>query len=504
VNFSSYRSVTVLHLTQVRFPAWTKSENRLRVGPACPTKEWVVDLHVPAVSSNPPLDDQTNTADMGERSDAVDLCLLVSCAAGVSIVPVGARTKFTLGRSPRSDVVLADDSVSRRHAVLRVSPCTIEDLGSRNGTTVQGLQVQPGRPAFVREGARIEVGNATIVLMRVRPPMRDARSVRQGSGTATANGVVVRDPTVHNLLAMLDVIAPSDLPVLLQGETGVGKDLFAREIHRRSARSGGPFLKIDCAALAESLLESELFGYERGAFTGAERPKLGLFEAASGGTVFLDEIAELPVAMQAKLLRVVEDREVMRVGGVSAKAVDVRIVAATHRDLPALSASGQFRADLFFRLNGVTLALPPLRARKQDIAPLAEHFLGLACARRSCKPLRLTPDAIEALEAYSWPGNVRELRMTLERAALLCADTEIDASRLWMTAFEPAASTPGGSGETTARPADWQKRGILQVLETAEGNQSRAARLLGVSRSTLLRRLNAFGIEGPRKKQRQG
>jgi transcriptional regulator with GAF, ATPase, and Fis domain len=333
----------------------------------------------------------------------------------------------------------------------------------------------------------------------------DTKPEAPSDDAAPSTGLVVRDPAMLRLLAMLDVIAPSDLTVLLQGETGVGKELFATEVHTRSLRGSGPFLTINCAALPESTLEAELFGHEKGAFTGAVAAKPGLFEAAEGGTLFLDEIAELPRSVQAKLLRVVENREVLRMGSVKPRVIDVRLVTATNRDLAALSEADQFRSDLFYRLNGVTLTLPPLRQRKGDIVPLATHFLERACARQGRPALRLSGDAASALEAHEWPGNVRELRLAMERAAVLCQNAELSAVHLAL----PQKGQPAPAASTVARAApsnlreqveSFEKQRVIDALDRSGGNQTRAAKLLGVSRGTLIAKIQAYGIERPRKR----
>jgi two-component system, NtrC family, response regulator AtoC len=325
-------------------------------------------------------------------------------------------------------------------------------------------------------------------------------------------GVVVADPRMRALLELVDRIATSPISVLLLGETGVGKEVFAERIHRRSDRAGKPMLRLNCAAFTESLLEAELFGHEKGAFTGATDAKPGLLETADGGTVFLDEIGDLPASLQAKLLRVLEDSQVRRVGGLSARTIDVRIIAATHRDLESESAGGGFRKDLYFRLNGVAIDIPPLRDRPDEIAPLARAFVERAAtrARRAQAPV-VSPAAMAALAAYAWPGNVRELRNTMERAVLLCADCEIQPRHLPdRIGAAPAPGAPadddGGEAEfdepsvTLRVRRDELERDVIEdALRRANGNQTRAARLLGVARSTLVKRLEKYNLPRPRK-----
>jgi len=314
-------------------------------------------------------------------------------------------------------------------------------------------------------------------------------------------------------------IAAGEINVLILGETGVGKEVLSRSIHERSPRAKKPLVCLNCAALSESLLESELFGHEKGAFTGATQTKAGLLESAEGGTVFLDEIGEMPLALQAKLLRVLEQREVQRVGSLRPRPIDVRFIAATNRDLEAEIAAGRFRQDLFFRLNGIALSIPPLRERLDELEPLALAFIEQACARtkRTMRP-RLSPSALEAMRAYRWPGNIRELRNVMERAVLLCEDDTItlDVLPAQLAAAPSVRSTPGGSLRRdafarreeapvepidvgVARPADERER-IIAALAACDGNQTRAARALGISRRTLISRIEEYDLPRPRKR----
>jgi two-component system, NtrC family, response regulator AtoC len=292
------------------------------------------------------------------------------------------------------------------------------------------------------------------------------------------------------------------ITVLVLGETGTGKEVLANWIHHRSARAGGPFVCINCAALTETLLESELFGHEKGAFTGAAAVKPGLLETASGGTVFLDEIGEMNAALQTKLLRALESREIMRVGGRAARSIDVRFIAATNRDLEADVASKGFRQDLYFRLNGITLTIPPLRERQADVQPLARRFLAQASRVAKRRPPRLSADAIELLQGYSWPGNIRELRNVMERALLLCEGSEITVEHLPVEKLRlqrvasaeeeaPAALTPVTEGE------DGERRRIVAAMAEFGGNQTRVAAKLGIARGTLISRLERYGIKRP-------
>jgi DNA-binding NtrC family response regulator/pSer/pThr/pTyr-binding forkhead associated (FHA) protein len=331
-----------------------------------------------------------------------------------------------------------------------------------------------------------------------------------GADEVTQNqvpGIVVKDPNMEALHALVKRVAQSDIPVLLLGETGVGKEVFAEAVHNNSARKRGPFLRLNCAALTETLLESELFGHEKGAFTGAVKAKAGLLESATTGTVLLDEIGEMPISTQAKLLRVLEQKEVIRVGDVKPRAIDVRFVAATHRDLEAHIEKGTFRKDLYFRLNGVTLVIPSLRERVTEIEGLAKHFISRAARQfhRNPEPT-LSGDALAMLKSYAWPGNLREMRNVLERATLLCNGNVIGPEDLPGEKFaSPALVHARPSQQMVAMPGsgtpefEAERQRIMQALEANGGNQTLAARALGISRRTMLNRLDAYAIPRPRK-----
>jgi DNA-binding NtrC family response regulator len=358
---------------------------------------------------------------------------------------------------------------------------------------------------------------------------RRARSVPPGP----AADEVLESSAMAGVHDLVTLVAGSTISVLLLGETGVGKEVLAESIHRQSPRADKALLRLNCAALSEALLESELFGHERGAFTGAVAQKRGLLETGDGGTVFLDEIGELPLAMQVKLLRVIEERTVTRVGGLQAKSLDVRFIAATNRDLEVEIARGRFRQDLFFRLNGVTIVIPPLRERRDEIERLAGTFIA-AASRHRPRPLRLSPEALGMLQAYSWPGNVRELRNVIERAAVLSDGDEISPRHLPAEKIHApvlARSVPGlsvapvsshrapsppfgaeaatdawpiaqppGSGGLRAELQALERARIVDALERFTWNQTKAARALGMSRGQLITRLDQYGIARPRKK----
>lgn len=286
---------------------------------------------------------------------------------------------------------------------------------------------------------------------------------------------------LREVIDTVDRVAQRDVPVLITGESGTGKELVARRIHRRSARAKKAFVAVNCAALPETLAESELFGHERGAFTGADRQRIGRFEEASGATLFLDEVGELSAAVQAKLLRALEERAIRRVGGTRDIPVDIRLIAATNREL----TGGSFRSDLYFRLAVVRVEIPPLRERVDDILPLARHLLARLATRHGIAVPELTADAIDALRRHRWPGNVRELRNVIERALVLRGAEPVRASDL--------ALAPSDSGIITSHEEVERER-VLEALRQAHGNRERAAALLGLSVRTLYYRLNRLGL----------
>ena len=429
---------------------------------------------------------------------------MIGAESGLTQRPLPEKQRIIIGRSATCDLPIDDASVSRRHAALTLGETLeIEDLGSRNGTSLRGCQLAAGEPATVKEGVVVELGSATLLLQQTRLD-EPHRTGRMAAGKAPE--AVVRDPTMRRLHDLLDVIAPSPLSVLLLGETGTGKEIFAEALHARSGRAKGPFVKINCAALSGSLLESELFGFEKGAFTGASSSKAGLFEAAHGGTLLLDELGELPLDTQAKILRVVENGEVRRLGSSEVRSVDVRFLGATHRDMTSAIREGRFREDLFFRLDGFSLTLPPLRKRPSEVVPLAMRFASIAAARAQRPVPLLTTSAEGALLSHAWPGNLRELRNVMERATVLSQGSGcIDASHLVFSAsVESAPASARGPAPKASALSDRlrakERERIEEALVRASGKQAEAAKLLGVSRRTLINRLDALGIDRPRKR----
>src|SRR5436309_4524510 len=352
----------------------------------------------------------------------------------------------------------------------------------------------------------------------VRNLREENRSLREALGKRYAHpNVVARSAKMQEVLATVERVAPTNSTVLLGGESGVGKDLIGRAIHEKSRRASGPFVKINSTAIPENLLESELFGYEKGAFTGAAASKPGKFELADKGTLFLDEIGDVPPAIQVKLLRVLQEREFERVGGTKTLKVDVRLIAATNRDLRAALEQGAFREDLYYRLNVVPINIAPLRERKEDIPYLVDHFIA-RFAREAGKPIEgITPAAMKLLTAFHWPGNVRELENIIERAVALFAGRVIDVGdiQLDVSPWQPpqadlalatgpaAGANPAGPNASGAAPPflpdgmtleQYEDEIIREAVRRAGGNKSQAARLLGLSRNALRYRLSKMGV----------
>jgi DNA-binding NtrC family response regulator len=482
--------------------------------------------------------DETKTLTVVPAMPEGPLELVVIDGPRREALPLGERASVVIGRGKECDIVLNDPSISRRHAVLRLAgELSIEDVGSSNGTSVGGVPVEANTRVPISLGTPLELGSVTTFLHRARSARASKPPAALEGAADVPAGVVALAPRMRELFGRLRSVAPSMLNVLLLGETGVGKEVLAESVHSMSARAEGPYLKLNCAALSESLLEAELFGYEKGAFTGANRSKPGLFEAADGGSVFLDEVGDMPLTTQVKLLRVLENGEVTRVGSVRPLKVDVRYIAATNRDLRAAIQQGSFRADLYFRLNGVTLTIPPLRERREDILPLASHFLLRAITRDRRPPVQVSPEARDKLLTHEWPGNARELRAVMERALVFCRGGVIqpedllfeevgDSRRIevgdtsgqptvlppprasdpptrmmrTVTPATPVPTSPPGVGPLRDERREFERQRIIEALRATQGNQTRAAELLGVSRRTLINKIEAYGLERPRKR----
>jgi len=398
------------------------------------------------------------------------------------------------------DLKLADEDGLRVLRELKESdPGLPIVMLTGHGTVEQAVRaIQLGAYDFMLKPPDLD--HLGVVLDRALEHARLRQEVSRLRQSAAGGVEIVgaSDSLKHAMSRLERAAKASTSTVLIHGETGSGKELMARFLHEKSARAGGPFVELNCSAIPEQLLESELYGHERGAFTDAKRFKKGLFELADRGTLFLDEIGEMAPQLQAKLLRVLETRTFRRVGGAADITVDVRVVAATHRDLTKLVAEGRFREDLYFRLNVVPVQIPPLRERTSDITPLAEHFVARFCRELGRPTARLAPGALERLAAYRWPGNVRELRNVIERVVLLEAEDEIRAEHLPAEMSHPAGTTPAAGDPFPAgavRPlAELEKMAIEHALRVCEGNKTRAAAMLGIARQTLRTKLKEYAI----------
>src|SRR4051794_470889 len=414
------------------------------------------------------------------------LQVLSGSASGQTLAVEG---KVRVGKAPDNDLVLADDTVSRHHCELeRRAECIwVKDLGSTNGTRIAGSKISE---ALAPPGSILRFGEVEVVV-RATPQKADVQpSQATRFGSAIGESLAMR-----TVFGMLERIAPTDGTVLLEGETGTGKDVLARSIHAASPRSKQPFVVIDCGAISYALIESELFGHERGAFTGAVAARRGAFESAEGGTLFLDEVGELPIDVQPKLLRVLESREFRRVGGNKTLRTDARVIAATKRDLKREVERGKFREDLYFRLAVVPITVPSLRTRREDIRGLVQLFLQQSSHNDpTLGPLSMADDAISALAAHDWPGNVRELRNVLERAIYLARAA--GESELKMMALPASGSgergemhsfQPGRSYRDTRNrfESDFEQRYVKWLLARHNGNISAAAREAQMDRKYL-------------------
>jgi transcriptional regulator with GAF, ATPase, and Fis domain len=410
---------------------------------------------------------------------------------------------FQIGKAPQNDLVLDDQTVSRNHCqIVRESRgYLLRDLGSTNGTLLDGSEIKEG---YLKPGAVVTVGK---VELKVRP--YSERIELLPSDHDRFGDVVGRSLGMREIFGLLERLAPTDATVLIGGETGTGKDVLARSIHRASPRGKKPFMVVDCGAVVGTLIESELFGHEKGSFTGASAQRQGAFELAEGGTLFLDEIGELPLDLQPKLLRALEQRAFRRVGGNREIRVDIRIVAASKRNLKMEVERGKFREDLYFRLAVVPIHLPPLRERREDVPLLVDHLLDVIAKQEPGRPpLRIDPQAMEALASHDWPGNVRELRNVLERAAYMAralGQLEVRLDHIPVGASRPA-SPQLLSGMTGFDPkksyrdckAEWEdvfeRAYVAWLLERHEGNISAAARAADMDRKYLYKLAKRHGL----------
>jgi two-component system response regulator AtoC len=475
----------------------------------------------------------------GTRGSLIDSTLVSSHSAEGGVIHVPQRLTIgtghavathllppegilVVGRAPDASIRVDDASVSRQHLRLHLGTVVqVEDLGSANGTRLAGHRLGPNQLTPLPPGQVVEIGGSWMMVANaplghsttreLPPPVETAeRSAAQGQ-SSPGDGLVIQDQAMRNLHRLIERAALSDITVLLLGETGVGKEVFARRIHALSPRASRPFLGLNCAAVAPSLFESELFGHERGAFTGAAQMKLGLLEAAEGGTVLLDEVGEMPLTIQVKLLRVLEERQVLRLGGTRPRPIDVRVLSATNRNLEADVAAGSFRRDLYFRLNSITVQIPALRERPLEIEPMARRFASLAAQRLSVPTPEIDADVWERLRQHRWPGNIRQLRNVMERAVVLSERGRITADALPVEmdlghgpqapASESGAEPRLQTAAAISTGSEDERRRILDALDKCAGNQTRAATLLGISRRTLLNRLAEYGLPRPRKRR---
>jgi DNA-binding NtrC family response regulator len=396
---------------------------------------------------------------------------------------------FTIGKDPSNGLVIQDRFISNRH--LKVTHKNglfhVVDLNSTNGTFLGGVQIFE---VEVPLNTVLRVGETELIL----------EPLWRGPQDSAFHGIIGNDPSVRNLIELIERVAPSSAAVAILGESGTGKELVAKALHSCSSRADKPFIPINCAAISKELIESELFGHERGAFTGAQGPRRGAFEEADGGTLFLDEIGELPLDLQAKLLRALESGEIKRVGAGRPSHVDVRVIAATNRDLLSHAREGKFREDLYYRLCVIPLLLPPLRNRKGDLSLLAEHFLRTYSPRG--QSVKLSQAAVEKLQKHPWPGNIRELRNVVHRALLLRKGPKIevgdisfdqDYSRGAVGAFTLTFEFPGGL--SLDQMMELVQRQIVEAtLRRYHNNKERVAKELGLARSTLFKRLRDWGL----------
>ncbi|HKE18523.1 MAG TPA: sigma 54-interacting transcriptional regulator [Kofleriaceae bacterium] len=424
----------------------------------------------------------------------------------VPIATALGRGPVVIGSAPEVDVVIDDPHVSGRHCELRVVPggLQVSDLGSLNGTKVQGVAVQA---ALLEPGAVITLGTTHLLYERVTD--EESAATRPGStsgigesseigldGPSRFGGAIGSSTAMRRVFAVLHRLAPTDLTLTILGETGTGKDVLARAVHEASSRAGGPFVVFDCGAAAPTLIESQLFGHQRGAFTGAHDDHQGAFERANRGTLFLDEIGELSLDLQPKLLRVIEQRRVGRLGSQAERPVDVRVLCATNRDLEREVAEGRFRQDLFFRINMAVVRLPPLRERRDDLVALVNHFAGE-------RELKVSSEAMAILTSYEWPGNVRELRNVILSAAAVSDGQFLRPRDFILFSGGSGAGAPGAGGRPRAPDLDGmqlagrtleqiESTAIRQTLQHCGGNKTKAARALGIAPSTLYAKLKKY------------
>ncbi|OVE77019.1 hypothetical protein BVX97_00115 [bacterium E08(2017)] len=399
------------------------------------------------------------------------------------------RDYFSIGNDPHSELVIEDSTISRRHCEIQFTEdgYVIRDLESTNGTFVQGIKI---KEAFLDEGTEFQLGKTRLVFCPMQESLEWTLSKNDSFGT-----LLGRSNAIRRVFHLAETYAPTDASILIEGETGTGKEVLAEEIHKHSLRSKKPFIVIDCAALAKDLIQSELFGHTKGAFTGANSERVGAFEHANGGTVFLDEIGELAPELQPKLLRVLEKRQIKRVGSNDVREIDVRIICATNRRLETEVNNGNFREDLYYRLSVVRMELPPLRRRKEDIELLAKKFLVDLHGMEVLERIIDWEDTVEAFGQHDWPGNVRELRNLMELASFK-KEGPIDLSTFLYMGRAKSTEDKPNLNVSADRPfkdakndliSQFERQYIKELLSKNDGNISQAARNAGIERAYLQR-----------------
>jgi DNA-binding NtrC family response regulator len=395
---------------------------------------------------------------------------------------------LSIGTDPGNDLVLTDLTVSRRHALLTITSggIQIEDLASKNGCWIQGARVTG---ATIPEGSQLLVGSTLLKVSGASQPL----VVEPGPETQFA-GMISGCEAMREVFALVRQMSLYDLPVLIDGETGTGKELVSRALHDSGPRAAKSYQVLDCGSLVRELLATQLFGHEKGAFTGATEMRKGIFETANGGTVVLDEIGEMELGLQTHLLRVLETHEICRLGSQQRIPVSFRVVSASHRDLQKMVAAGTFRADLYYRLSAVTIQMPPLRDRKGDVPILLESFLERCASRNSIPVPAVAPDAQELMERHRWPGNIRELKNAADALCVMAQGKSVMRHHVQQVLRQPASPLENSAPVDAADP---ERASILSVLQQVRWNRTRAARLLGMSRSTLYEKMERLGIHRP-------
>lgn len=449
--------------------------------------DWVITLNPSSPSEEetviPGRSDSTKILGIPNNNDPIrpeeSLEMIIKQQNGTTVKKQLHKKNLTIGSASSNDIVLGDDYVSKKHAKISFEndDFFITDLGSTNGIYYEGERF---RKLLLPSSASLMIGKTEVRIRRISEEVTERRAPR-------LSGIYGVSKPIKEIVNLVKKVARTDATVLISGESGTGKELIARAIHDEGARCKGPFLAINCGAIPQNIIESELFGHEKGAFTGAAQIHNGVFEQANGGTLFLDEIGEMPIDMQTRLLRVLECGTIRRIGGLRDISVNVRIIAATNQDLKKAIRFGKFREDLFFRLYIVPIHLPPLRDRKNDIAVLAEHFVSMFAV--SDDGIEISPSAMEILTNHSWSGNVRELKNTIQRAVILNRTGTISAADISLTEFE---------NERNVRElplTGQEKEAIEDALRRYRGNQSKAANLLGIARGTLANKISRYKID---------